>query len=124
MANFEKALVQELRKVLPDVFPLVAPEGTPTPYIVYMSSYGERDRSFEGYTIQREINVTVHVVGGSYSLMKEHTNNMLDSLLQLEGSKMGTDLIPVHHVNYTQPEEMIDPVTKENHCFTDLTFRI
>jgi hypothetical protein len=124
MANFEKALVQELKKVLPNVFPLIAPEGTPTPYIVYMSSYGDRDRVFEGYGPQREIDVTVHVVGGSYSDMKEYTNTMIDSLLLLEQSTMGTDMITVQHVTYEQPEETIDPVTKENHCFMDLKFRI
>lgn len=122
MANFEKALTQELKKVLPAVFPLVAPEGTPTPYIVYMSSYGQRDQVLEGYTDQREIDVTVHVVGGSYSDMKDYTNAMIDSILAL--TVMGTDLIPVQHVHYEQPDEMIDPVTKENHCFTDFKIRI
>lgn len=124
MANFEKALVQELKKVLPAVFPLVAPEGTPTPYIVYMSSYGDRDRVLEGYGTQREIDVTIHVVGGSYSEMKEATNNTIDTLLKLEQATMGTDLIPVQHVMYEQPDEMVDPITKENHCFTELKFRI
>jgi hypothetical protein len=124
MANFEKALVQELKKVLPAVFPLVAPEGTPTPYIVYMSSYGERDRVFEGYGQQREIDVTIHVVAGSYSEMKDTTNVMLDSLLLLEQSTMGTDLIQVQSVTYEHPDEMIDPITKENHCYTDIKFRI
>lgn len=124
MANFEKALVQELKKVLPAVFPLVAPEGTPAPYIVFMSSYGDRDRFFEGYGAQREIDITIHVVGGSYSAMKEATNFMIDALLLLERSTMGTDKIPVQHVMYEQPEEMVDPITKENHCFTELKFRI
>ncbi|SEN19166.1 DUF3168 domain-containing protein [Paenibacillus sp. OV219] len=124
MANFEKALTQELKKVLPKVFPLIAPEGTPVPYIVYKSSYGDRDRVLEGYGQQREIDVTVHVVGGSYSDMKNYTNTMIDSLLLLEQSTMGTDLIPVQHVHYEQPEEHVDPITKENHCFTEFKIRI
>ncbi|KRE33426.1 DUF3168 domain-containing protein [Paenibacillus sp. Soil724D2] len=122
MANFEKALTQELKKVLPAVFPLIAPEGTATPYIVYMSSYGQRDHMLEGYTEQRDIEVTVHVVGGSYSDMKEYTNTMIDSMIIL--STMGTDLIPVQSVSYEAPDEMIDPITKENHSFTEFKFRI
>lgn len=120
--SFEKALTQELEKVLPDVFPLVAPEGTPTPYIVYASSYGQRDHMLEGYTANKEINVAVHVVGGSYTAMKQYTNAMLDSLLAM--TTMGTDLVNVQHVTYEQPDEMVDPITKENHSITELTFRI
>lgn len=124
MANFEKALTQELKKVLPKVFPLIAPEGTPVPYIVYNSSYGERDRVLEGYGQGREVNVTVHVVGGTYEVMKQLTNTMIDSLLLLEQNTMGTDLIPVQSVHYDEPEEHVDPITKENHCFTEFKIRI
>lgn len=120
--SFEKALKQELKKVLPSVFPLVAPEGTPTPYIVYKSSYGQRDHMLEGYTDQREIEVSAQVVGSSYEEMKGYANTMINALLALK--VMGTDLIPVQHVTYEQPEEMVDPVTKENHCITDFKFRI
>lgn len=122
--SFEKALTQELEKVLPNVFPLVAPEGTPTPYIVYKSSYGQRDHVLEGYTNNKEIDVAIHVVGGSYTDMKQYTNAVIDSLLAFQGGLMGTDLIPVQAVSYHPPDEMVDPVTKENHSITDLTIRI
>jgi hypothetical protein len=122
--SFEKALTEELEKIVPDVFPLVAPEGTPTPYIVYKSSYGHRDYLLDGYMVNREIEVAVQVVGGSYSEMKQHTNAMIDSLLAFQGGRMGTDLVPVQSVQYLQPDEMVDTVTKENHSVTELTFRI
>lgn len=122
--SFEKALTEELEKVLPDVFPLVAPEGTPMPYIVYSSSYGQRDYMLGGYMDTKEIEVTIQVVGGSYSDMKQFTNAMIDSLLTFQGEFMGTDQLPVQSVQYEQPDEMVDPVTKENHSITEFTFRI
>lgn len=122
MATFEKALTEELEKVLPDVFPLIAPEGTNVPYIVYHSSYGQRDLLLDGYGMQREIDTTIHVITKSYADMKQYTNSVINSLLILKS--MGTDQIPVQHVQYQNPDEMIDPITKENHSFTDFTFRI
>jgi hypothetical protein len=124
MANFEQALVEELRLRLVNIFPLVAPEGVLAPYVVYKSSYGERDRSFEGYTASREIDVALHIVAGNYSDLKINENTILDALLLLEGRKMGTALIPVQSVTYDQPDEMVDPVTKENHCIIEMKFRI
>jgi hypothetical protein len=120
---FEKALTEELEKVLPDaVYPLVAPEGTPLPFIVYASSYGDRDLTLDGYQINKEIEVSVQVVASSYFEMKQYTNTMIDALIALK--VMGTDRIPVQHVHYEKPHESVDPVTFHNHSITDFTFRI
>jgi hypothetical protein len=120
--SFEKALTEELEKVLPDVYPLVAPEGTPTPYIVYVSSYGDRDLTLGGYEVTKEIEVMIQVVGGSYSEMKQHTNSVIDSLIAL--TQMGTDLIKVQHVHYEKPQEAVDIVSFLPHSITEFTFRI
>lgn len=121
--SFEKALTEELGKVLPNsVYPLVAPEGTPTPYIVYVSSYGDRDMTLDGYVVSKEIDVSIQVVASSYSDLKQYTNALIDALVSLK--KMGTDLIPVQHIHYDRPEEMVDIVTFENHSITDFKFRL
>lgn len=120
--SFEKALTEELTKILPEVYPLVAPEGTPTPYIVYVSSYGDRDLTLGGYEVTREIEVMIQIVGGSYAEMKQHTNAVIDSMIALK--TMGTDLIPVQHVRYENPHEAVDIVSFLTHSVTEFKFRI
>jgi hypothetical protein len=122
--SFEKALVEEIEKVIPNVFPLVAPEGTPTPYCVYVSSYGEREYTLSGYIASREIEVEIHVVGKTYAEMKPYMNGIIDKLITFEGKKMGTAQLSVQSVQYDKPHEMSDPETYEAHSFTDFTFRL
>jgi hypothetical protein len=122
--GFEKALREELVKVIPNVFPLYAPEGTLPPYCVYVSSYGERDLAFEGYLSTKEIEVTVHVVGSTYADMKTYTTSVLDSLVAFQGKKIGTDLIKIQSVHYDKPTEMVDPEEYYAHSWVDFKFRI
>lgn len=124
MANFEKALVEMLKDVTPNVYPLVAKEGVVAPYIVYESSYGERDYALEGHLVSREIDVTLYVIGGTYEEMKTITNNAYDLILSWQGQSIGTDAVTIQAISYDNPSERIDPMTYESVSICDFTFRI
>ena len=124
MASFENAIRQELEKTVTNVFPLFAPEGTPTPYCVYVSSYGERDLALEGYLASREIEVTVHIVAQTYEQMKTLTNGVMDNFCTFTNKKIGTDLLRIQAVKYDDPTEMVEPETKVAHSFVDFNFRL
>lgn len=121
--SFEKNLQMELVKVIPLVFPLVAPEGTAPPYCVYVSSYGQRDIALEGYLATRETDVTIHIVGQTYMDMKTYTNNVINALSGWQGKKIGPDLIYIQSSDYKKPQEMIDPDEYFAHSWVDFTFR-
>lgn len=121
--SFEKALREELEKLIPNVFPLYAPEGTAPPYCVYVSSYGEKDLALEGYLNTREVDVTIHIVGSTYSDMKTYTNIVLDKLITFQGMTMGTDRIAIQSIHYRKPQEMTEPDQYQAHSWVDLKFR-
>lgn len=121
--SFEKALRDELVKVIPAVYPLTAPENTQAPYVVYVSSYGDRDLTLDGYQTTKEVDVMVHVVGRNYADMKTYTNGVLNAMSGWQGKKIGTDLIYIQSVHYKNPTEVADPVTFMAHSWVDMTIR-
>ena len=63
--TFEAALRAEL-VTIPDlqdkVFPMRAPEGTEAPYLIYTTTLGDYDKSFEGWHNSKAVTVELNVI--------------------------------------------------------------
>ena len=122
--SFEKALKDELSKTIKSVFPLVAPEDSKPPYLVYVSSYGEKDQALEGYLKTKEIKCELHIVTGTYAELKSNTNSILDQLTTFQNTTIGDEKLYIYSLSYDKPIEIYEKGTYLYHCFFDITVRL
>lgn len=70
----EKALRYEIETNIPalsgNVYPTNAPEGVTKPYLVYVRSDTDKERTLEGYTGKQAINYMFSVMAANYADMK------------------------------------------------------
>ncbi|CEG26010.1 tail completion protein gp17 [Bacillus sp. B-jedd] len=113
--NFEEALRQELSDIASlnnKVYPLVAPEGTEAPYVVYVSSEGIQDKSFDGYLQTRTVDFEMNVFAGKYSNLKALTKEVIAKIVSFQGREIGTRGPVIQNVTYHKPVEAYDKDTK------------
>jgi hypothetical protein len=106
--DFEQALCAELQAVSglqEKVFPQNAEEGTEAPFIVYISSDGEKVQTLDGFTDLNELSFEVHVVAKSYEELKGLTRAVLDRIKSFFGRAIGQDGPTIKSVSYAEPIE-------------------
>lgn len=106
--DFEQALVHELSTIPVlngKVFPLSAKEGTNPPFILYVSSEGEKVQTLAGYNDSKEVNVTVHVIAQTYDDLKNLTKQVIDKLASFFGRAIGIEGPIVKGFEYNEPSE-------------------
>lgn len=109
MASFEQALKEELNNLASlsgKVFPLNAPEGTATPYIVYESSEGVYNKTLMGFLPSRNVPVQLNIVAKHYSDMKTITSGVIQRLQSMVGTSIGAS----KSVRVFDIQMIIDPV--------------
>lgn len=90
--TFEEALRVELIKITElnnKVFPLNAKEGTEAPYLVYVSSEGQYDKSLGGFHNTKEVSVELNILHSKYSSMKALSKKVMDKLKTFEKRHLG-----------------------------------
>lgn len=125
--DFEQALVFELGAITgleKKVFPLGAKEGTLPPFVIYISSEGEKTNTLNGYAADKEITCEIHVVGQNYSEMKNFTKAVLDKLQTFWGRPIGTNGPIIKRLTYTAPEESHEEELNYERSAFDITVRI
>lgn len=124
--EFEEALSLELESMKgfkEKVFPAFAP-GTPTPYVVYLSSEGVRVKTLEGYTDRRRVEVELNIVAKRYREMKDFARMAIDKLISMEGRVIGDDGPFVHELTYEKPVEIYEEAPKLHRCLIDIVVHI
>lgn len=123
--DFEQALVAELGS-LPGmtgkVFPLDATEGQTPPFIVYLSSYGERVKTLNGYLQTKEIPIEVNILSSTYTGIKPLIPAAIEKLISFVGRVIGTSGPYVQEVSYDSPTELYEEEPKWYRCI--ITARI
>lgn len=117
--EFEPALVIELGAIeglSSKVFPLVATEGVPAPYIAYSSGAGLRDKTLNGYLSNKLIDVDLNIIAASYKEMKRITALVLDKVMSFESRVIGTDGPYVQELTYQKPVELYESLPKLYRC--------
>jgi len=110
--SFEDALTIELEEIeglMDKVFPLNAEEGTKAPYVIYVSSEGEQDKTLDGYLPTRDVDAEINVLQHSYSGMKYLTKQVLSKLISFQSRYIGgTEDIYIKSVTYRKPVELYE----------------
>jgi hypothetical protein len=106
--DFEQALVYEL-STIPNlsgrVFPQTAPEDTNPPFVLYISSEGEKVQTLGGYVDNKEVNVTIQAVASTYLDLKSLIRQVIDKVVSFFGRPIGVDGPTVQAFEYSEPTE-------------------
>jgi hypothetical protein len=133
--SFEKALGDELittssdlkevtdNGILEKVFPIYAPEGTIAPFIIFVSSEGVQDKSFQGYLTSKEVDCEIYIVHNSYSGMKALTKEVLAKILSFQGRAIGDNGPFIQDVTYEKPIEKYENEVKLYRSAFDMKVR-
>jgi hypothetical protein len=126
--NFEEALVSELvgiTDLINKIFPLNATEGIKPPYIVYVSSEGEQERTLDGYVISKEVNCELHILNDSYFGLKDITKQVISLIDTFQRRTIGGDGgVYVQSCTYEKVHEQYVPELLQCLCILEMKVRI
>ena len=89
--TFEAALRMELTTIteLQDkVFPIRALEGTEAPYLIYLTSVGEPDKSLNGWHKSKSVAVVLNIIHHSSTRLRALTREVLALVMTWEGRRL------------------------------------
>jgi hypothetical protein len=121
--NFEESLCAELKMITGlerKVFPQKAEENTEPPFVVYVSSGGEKVQTLDGYTDLTELNFDLTVVTNSYDQLKSYVGAISSKIRSFFGRTIGTDGVYIKSVSFVEPNEDF----QENQSFHKSTFNV
>lgn len=110
--DFETALRMEL-KTITDVqnriFPLDAPKKTASPYIVYLSSEGQKTYTItNGYLADKIVEGEINIIADRYAVMKQVTRKVISLLTSMSQRVIGADGPHVDEMTYEKPVELYE----------------
>lgn len=111
MMDFEQALVYELQTITGlsgRVFPQKAEEDMKPPFIVYISSDGERIMALSGPTDMTELTCEIHILGESYDQLKTLTKAVISQVMSFFQRTIGLDGPKIKSISHFEPVEDID----------------
>jgi thioredoxin-related protein len=106
--DLEQAIVHELSSITTlngKVFPQKAGENVNPPFVLYISSEGEKVQTLGGYVDSKEVNVTFHVVSQTYEELRGLMKQVVDKVASFFGRAIGIDGPVVQSFEYTEPTE-------------------
>ncbi|ALC92062.1 hypothetical protein AM500_21385 [Bacillus sp. FJAT-18017] len=124
--NFEEALTAELSSLpgLADkVYPLNAPEGTPAPYIIYVSSEGLQDKSLKGYHSSKEVPCEINIFTDSYAGLKDLTQQVITKLVSFQSRNIGHSGPFIQNFTYEKPVELYENQVSLYRCLIEGIFK-
>ncbi|RSD21075.1 DUF3168 domain-containing protein [Mesobacillus subterraneus] len=124
--DFEEALTAELTMIeglANKVFPLNAKEGTLPPYIVYLSSEGLQDKTFDGYLLFKEVECEINILHSTYREMKDLTKVVLGKILSFQGRTIGEGGPRIQNLSYEKPFELYEKEIKQYRSVIDVKFK-
>lgn len=109
--DFEQALCYEIQAIdglSGKVFPQAAEENTKPPFVVYISSDGEKVMSLAGPTDMTELSCEIHIIGESYAQLKSLTKAVLDKITSFFQRSIGQDGPMIKSVSHIEPVEDVN----------------
>lgn len=126
--TFEESLYNELLTITGfngNIFPLNAETDTKTPYLVYVSSEGEQERTLDGYVISKEITCELHILHDKYSSLKDLTRQVISLIDTFQRRTIGgTGGVYVQSATYEKVHEMFVPELIQCLCVLEMKVRI
>jgi hypothetical protein len=124
--DFEQALVYELNTISGlsgKVFPQTAEEGTLAPFIVYISSDGEKIMTLSGPTNLTELVCEIHLATESYEQLKTLSKAVQDRLRSFFQRAIGENGPYIKSIGLSEPIEDHDTTTNYHKCTLDIRVR-
>lgn len=112
--DFESALTYELKKIAAfsgRIYPHTSPEANKhngVPYLIYVSSEGERTKTMGGYVSGRELNGELNIVAARYKDLKQLTREVLDVMIGTEERSIGVKGPYIQEFTYEAPVELYE----------------
>lgn len=106
--DFEQALTFELQAITGlagKVFPQKAEEDTKPPFVVYISSEGERIMTLSGPSDMTELTCEIHVIAESYENLKVLTKAVIDRIATFFQRVIGQDGPKIKSITHMEPVE-------------------
>lgn len=107
--DFEQALCAELQAIpvfQNKVFPQFAEENTEPPFIVYISSDGEKIQTLDGYTDLNELSFEIHIISKTYEELKGLSKAVLDRIKSFFGRPIGgQEGLFIKSISHVEPIE-------------------
>jgi hypothetical protein len=126
--TFEESLYNELATITDlngEIYPLNADTDTKPPYLVYVSSEGEQERTLDGYVISKEITCELHILHDEYSSLKGLTRQVI-SLIDTFQRRIigGSGGVYVQGATYENVHEQFVPELIQYLCILEIKVRI
>jgi hypothetical protein len=124
--DFERALAYELQAIPSlqgKVFPQESLENTKPPFVVYVSSDGEKIMSLAGATEMTELTCEIHVVGETYEQLKSLSSTILNRVKSFFQRHIGQNGPLIRSVSHVEPIEEIDSNTNYYRSSFDIRVR-
>lgn len=106
--DFEQSLVYELSSITVlngRIFPQKAAENVNPPFVIYISSEGEKIQTLGGYVDNKVVNLSFHIVAQTYEDLKGLARQVMDKIGSFMGRTIGVDGPLIQSFEYTEPTE-------------------
>jgi hypothetical protein len=126
--NFEEALYIELNAITAlngNIFPLNADTDTKPPYLVYVSSEGEQERTLDGYVISKEVKCELHILNDTYFGLKDLTKQVISLIDTFQRRTIGgAGGVYIQSATYEKVHEQYVPELLQCLCILEMKVRI
>lgn len=123
--EFEQALTSELRSIsglTSKVYPLVSPDGTTPPFLVYRKSTGGLVKTMSGTTKTHNGNYEVDILAKTYADLQTLFGLVKEKVLSFAGRTVGTSSIYVQDVTIGNFIEMYESEVKWHRINLEIKF--
>lgn len=125
--TFEEALKAELETVTGlsgVVFPLQAQEGTPSPYVIYLSQEGLPEKTLDGFLTLRTVHLDLNIMGDTYSTMKTTTQAVIAKINGWLGTTIGSGTVKIRDITWDKVNELYEFQVLQYRCLIQMTLTI
>ena len=119
--DLEKGLYTELSTLNASVYPVMAPQDTSAPYVVYTLSNNKRLEVLTGVVGLVETMYEIEVYGATYTETKDLAASIVHLLQTLEGSAIGTTTTWIQQVTIENEIDMYEPETRVYRHMIEIT---
>lgn len=115
IVDFEQALRSELSQInslYTKIYPMVAPEATNTPFLVYSKSRVDLIKTLDGTSKTRDGNYEIDIIDATYTDLQVLFLAVKDKLVSLEGRQIGDNGPLVQMITIDSITEVFEDVPK------------
>lgn len=113
--DFEQALKSELCSIASisnKIFPMYAPESTPTPFVIYHKSRVDLIKTLDGTSKTRDGNYSIDIIANNYADLQNAFLSVKNKLVSFELRNIGTNGPFIQMITIDTITELFEDVPK------------